>query len=150
MNAYPALPAFAMALAALFLKTTLTSTLQVLARFRSRRFVLPEDAALVGVRTQSAESAFVQRCAGVWRNDVENLPLFFALALTYVLLGGDAQSARLLFATYVTLRYAHTVMYLRGVQPWRAVCYLAGMLVSWVLAVRIVVLVMSETTLLQG
>lgn len=150
MNAYPALPAFAMALAALFLKTTLTSTLQVLARFRSRRFMLPEDAALVGVRPQSAESAFVQRCAGVWRNDVENLPLFLTLALTFVLLGGDAKSAQLLFAAYVVLRYAHTVIYLRGVQPWRAVCYLAGMLVSWVLAVRVVLLVMSETTLMQG
>jgi uncharacterized MAPEG superfamily protein len=145
VSAYPALPAFAMALTALFLKTTLTSMLQVVARFRSRRFMLPEDAALVGVRPQAAESVFVQRCAGVWRNDVENLPLFLALALTYVLLGGEAEPARVLFAVYVALRYAHTAIYLRGLQPWRAICYLAGMAVSWLLAVRIVLLVLSRT-----
>lgn len=143
MTAYPALPAFVMALIALFAKTTLTSLLQVVARLRSRRFLLPEDASLMGVRPQPSESPFVQRCAGVWRNDMENLPLFLALALTYVLLGASAESAASLFAIYVALRYAHTMIYLRGLQPWRAVCYLAGMTVCWVIAVRIVMMVLA-------
>lgn len=143
MNAYPALPVFAMTLAALFLKTTLTSFLQIATRFRSRSFTVPEDAAMVGVRPKEAEAPLVQRCASIWRNDVENLPLFLALALTYVLLGASKESAQLLFALYVAARYAHTVIYLRGLQPWRALSFLAGLLICWIIAVRIVMLLLQ-------
>lgn len=143
MNAYPALPVFAVALAALFLKTTLTSFLQIVTRFRSRSFTVPEDAAMVGVRPKEAEAPLVQRCASIWRNDVENLPLFLALALTYVLLGASKESAQLLFALYVATRYAHTVIYLRGLQPWRALSFLAGLLICWIIAARIVMLLLQ-------
>lgn len=141
MHAYPALPAFAVALVALFLKTTLTSMTQVISRIIAGTFLMPEDAALMRKRPVAAEAAFVQRCANVWRNDVENLPLFLVLALTYVLLGASLDSARTLFAAYVALRYLHTAVYLRGLQPWRALLYLSGMAVCWVIAVKIVMLV---------
>ncbi len=143
MHTYPALPAFAIALAALFFKTTLTSLVQVISRVVAGTFLIPEDAALMRKRPVTEEAAFVQRCANVWRNDVENLPLFLALALTYVLLGASLESARVLFAAYVVLRYAHTAVYLRGLQPWRAVLYLSGMAVCWVIAVKIVVQVLT-------
>ncbi len=135
---YPALPVFAIAVVALFVKVTLTSMVQVVCRFRSRAFLLPEDAALVRVRPQTAEAPFVQRCANVWRNDTENLPLFLVLALTYTLLGASLASAQWLFAAYVVLRYVHTLAYLRGLQPWRALLYMSGMLVCWIIAVRII------------
>lgn len=137
----PALPAFAMALVALFAKTTLTSVIQVVSRLRARTFLLPEDAALMRTRPVAAEAAFVQRCANVWRNDVENLPLFVALALTYVLLGAPAESAQWLFAAYVVLRYVHTIVYLRGLQPWRALAYIAGLVVCWMIAADVLMLV---------
>jgi glutathione S-transferase len=137
MTTYPALPAFALALIALFLKTTLTSMLQVAARFRARTFLLPEDAALARTKQCEAEAPFVQRCANVWRNDVENLPLFIALALAYVLLGAPLESAQWLFSVYVLLRYAHTVIYLRGLQPWRVLAYYGGLAVCWIIAIRI-------------
>jgi uncharacterized MAPEG superfamily protein len=143
VNTYPALPAFAFALVALFLKTTLTSVLQVTGRVRTRTVLLPEDAAMFGLRTKTAESPFVQRCTNVWRNDVENLPLFIALALTYVLLGASLESAQWLFGTYVLLRYAHTVVYLRGLQPWRVLVYYAGLTVCWVIAFRILLLALN-------
>lgn len=138
MSEYPAFPAFAMAVVALFAKVTLTSVLQVVCRFRSRAFLLPEDAALAGVRPQAAETPFVQRCASVWRNDTENLPLFLLLALTYTLLGASMASVQWLFTSYVVLRYLHTFAYLRGWQPWRALLYMAGMLVCWMIAVQLV------------
>ena len=134
---YPAFPAFATALVALFLKTSLTSALQVASRFRSRMFTVPEDAALLGIPPRLEESAFVRRCGNVWRNDAENLPLFLALALAYVLAGATPEDAGALFAAYVVLRYAHTIVYLRGLQPWRMVAYLLGMLVCWIIAARV-------------
>lgn len=140
---YPALPAFVLALAALFFKTTLTSVLQVTGRWRARSFVQPEDAALFGWQARDAEAPFVQRCGNVWRNDVENLPLFLALALSYVLLGAPAEAAGQLFAVYVVLRYAHTVVYLRGLQPWRALLYLSGLTVCWIIAFRCVSLALA-------
>lgn len=146
MSAYPALPVFILALVALFLKTTLTSVLQVTTRLRSRMFTIPEDAALMRVKVKQEEAAFVQRCASVWRNDVENLPLFLALALSYVLLGATPESAGTLFAAYVALRYAHTFAYLRGLQPWRALLYLGGMAVCWVLAAKILLLAIRLAT----
>jgi uncharacterized MAPEG superfamily protein len=137
MTSYPALPAFAIAAIALFLKVSLTSAAQVVARLRSRAFLLPEDAALMRVRTQAAEAPFVQRCANVWRNDSENLPLFLVLALTYTLTGASPAAAPWLFGAYVAVRYLHTAAYLRAAQPWRAILYLTGMLVCWIIAVRI-------------
>lgn len=134
LQLYPALPAFTLALVALFAKTTLTSVLQVLSRLRAGVFPIPEDARLLRRKPAEAEAPFVRRCANVWRNDTENLPLFLALALAYTLLGAPAALASQLFAAYVLLRYAHTIVFLLGLQPWRALLYLTGMGVCWVIA----------------
>lgn len=143
ISTYPALPAFALALVALFTKTSLTSVLQVVSRLRAGTFPIPEDARLMRKRPAEAEADFVRRCANVWRNDTENLPLFLALALAYVLLGATAESAQMLFGTYVVLRYAHTLIFLLGLQPWRAVLYLASMVVCWTIAVRSLMLALG-------
>lgn len=140
-STYPALPSFALALVALFTKASLTSALQVISRVRAGVFPIPEDARLMRKPLADAEADFVRRCANVWRNDTENLPLFLALALVYMLLGATSQSAQLLFGAYVGLRYAHTLVFLLGLQPWRAVLYLASMAVCWTIAVRSLLLV---------
>ena len=137
---YPALPAFTLALVALFTKTTLTSVLQVVSRVRAGVYPIPEDARLMRGRAADAEADFVRRCANVWRNDTENLPLFFALALAYALLGASAESATPLFGAYVLLRYVHTAVFLLGLQPWRTVIYLAGLAVCWMIAWRTLLL----------
>lgn len=144
---YPALPAYAIALVALFLKTTLTSALQVISRARSRAFLLPEDAAMMRTKVSASETLFVQRCAGVWRNDAENLPLFLVLALTWVLLGAPLGSAQVLFSLFVAIRYLHTVVYLRGLQPARTVCFLAGLVVCWIIATKIVYRLLADAAL---
>ena len=137
MSTYPAWQAFVCALLALFAKTTATSMLQVVSRLRARTFLLPEDAALLGVRPVPEEAAIVRRCAAVWRNDVENLPLFLALAFSWTLAGAGAVEAPLLFGAYVALRWLHTAAYLMGVQPWRAILYLGSLAVCWTIAVRL-------------
>lgn len=140
----PALPVFALALVALFAKTTLTSALQVVSRLRAGVFPIAEDARLMRKPPADAEADFVRRCANVWRNDTENLPLFIALALTYTLLGAPAAAAQALFGTYVLLRYLHTLVFLRGLQPWRAITYLVGLGVCWAIAVRSLLLAIDR------
>ena len=143
MQNYPALQLFALSLLALFFKTSLTSLLQILSRFGSGRFLLPEDAKLARTQVVASESFFVQRCANVWRNDVENLPLFLALALTYVLLGATRESVSWVFPVYVLIRYTHTTVYLLGLQPWRAILYLSGMAVCWTIAAKIIMKILA-------
>ncbi len=139
-----ALPAYTLALVALFVKTTLTSALQVISRLRSGVFPIAEDARLMGKAPAQAEADFVRRCANVWRNDTENLPLFMALGLTWVLLGATAEAGAMYFGAYVALRYVHTLVFLRGLQPWRALLYLAGLAVCWAIAVQCLVLVAAR------
>lgn len=143
MQHYPALQPFALALFALFLKTSVTSIAQVICRFRSGRYLMPEDAALVGRQAVASEAPLVQRFAYVWRNDVENLPLFLLLGFTYVLLGAARDSAGWLFGGYVLIRYLHTLIYLRGLQPWRTVLYLSGLAICWSIAVAILVKILA-------
>lgn len=143
MQNYPALQPFALALLALFLKTSVTSIAQVVSRFRSGRYLMPEDAALVGRQASTSEAPFVQRFAYVWRNDVENLPLFLLLAFSYVLLGAAREPASWLFGGYVLIRYLHTLIYLRGLQPWRTVLYLSGLALCWIIAGAILVKILA-------
>lgn len=141
MNTLPALPAFVVALSVLLLKATLLSAIQVAARARSREFTTPEDARLFGVAPAIRETPFVIRCGNVWRNDVENVPLFLAAALAFTLLGGDARSATWLFGSYVAIRILHTAVYLRGLQPWRAIAYLTSLAVLWTVIIKSMALI---------
>lgn len=108
----------------------------MLSRLRSGAFLIAEDARLMGRPPADTESDFVRRCANVWRNDTENLPFFLAIALTYVLLGASTAQAQVVFAAFVLLRFAHTAVFLLGLQPWRAVCYLSGLAVCWFIAAQ--------------
>lgn len=130
----PALGVWVWALLALLLKTTLTSLLQVLSRIKAGVFPIPEDARLMRRSPASQEAPLVARCAQVWRNDTENLPLFLAVSLAYCLLGASVASAQLWLGAYVLLRWVHTGVYLAGLQPWRALSYLAGLALCWGLA----------------
>ena len=129
MSTYPAWPAFVCALLALFIKTSATSVLQVVSRLRASTFLLPEDAAMLRVRPVPEEAALVRRCAAVWRNDVENLPLFLVLAFSWTLSGAGSFEAWLAFGVYAVLRWLHTGAYLMGLQPWRAIMYLGSLAV---------------------
>ncbi len=79
----------------------------------------------------------------MWRNDVENLPLFLVLALSWMLSGAGPVEAWLLFGLYVGLRWLHTGAYLAGLQPWRAILYLGSLAVCWTIAVRLAWRVMA-------
>lgn len=144
MLAYPAVPVLVFALCALFFKATLLSFVQVVARLKARTFLVPEDAKLMHVPVSDREHAFVVRCGNVWRNDLENIPYFLVAALTFTVLGGAASTAGWLFGGFVAMRYLHTAIYLRGLQPWRALAFLTGLTLTWVLVIADVSLVLNR------
>ena len=85
----------------------------------------------------SSESLRLQRIGSVWRNELENIPYFLILALTYVQLGCRRGSAAFYFGLFAMFRFIHTLAYLQGWQPLRLICYCGAGITSSVLAIHI-------------
>jgi uncharacterized MAPEG superfamily protein len=138
MEANLAWKAFSICLVLLFAKGLATSIYQARLRIKANAFVSPEDARLMRSRCINAESAQIQRVGAVWRNDLENIPYFLVLALTYVLLGCWPAGAPLYFGLFVLFRFSHTAAYLRRLQPLRFICYSGAVVISCILSGHII------------
>ena len=73
----------------------------------------------------------------IQRNDGENIPLFFAVGLVYVLSGATPFGAAVYCWTFTIARLVHTVVYTMHLQPWRALTYFVGYLAILGMAVQI-------------
>ena len=128
--ANPAFQTYALCAAILALKMLLSAVYTSVCRTRHRGFVNPEDAATFAPGTAASEQEHpaVAHALRIQRNDVENIPAFFAIGLAYVLLGASPFGAAVYLGTYTAARVLHTLAYMGRLQPWRAVCYLVGVL----------------------
>jgi uncharacterized MAPEG superfamily protein len=90
------------------------------------------------VAAAAAEHPAVAHALRVQRNDGENIPLFFAVGLIYVLSGATAFGAAVYCWTFTVARLVHTVVYLRHMQPWRALAYFTGYLCILGMATQII------------
>jgi len=126
----PAFRRYAWCTAILALKMILSAFYTSACRLRYRGFVNPEDAAAFARQRAASEQEqpAVARALRIQRNDVENIPAFFAVGLVYVLLGASPSGAAIYLGTYTTARVLHTAAYMAGLQPWRAICYGIGVL----------------------
>ena len=108
-------------------------------------FVNPEDAKRFGgegVTATSEEAPEVARGLRIQRNDLENIPLFFAIGLIYVLSGASVTGVIILCGLFTVARVIHTFVYAKGIQPARAICFGIGALCTLLMIFRIVVNVM--------
>jgi uncharacterized MAPEG superfamily protein len=99
-----------------------------IARTRTKATTNPEDAPMLGYTVRSDEPPEVQRVHRLHRNDMENIPAFFAIGLIYVLIGASAVAAQAYFITFTVARILHTVTYLAHLQPWRTITFTIGFL----------------------
>jgi prostaglandin-E synthase 1 len=97
------------------------------ARGRTKSFSNPEDAK-GDAKPDAADHPDVARVVRTHRNAVENIPMFFAIGLIYVLIGASATGAKAYFITFTAARVLHSVMQLKGLQPWRTIFYAIGSL----------------------
>lgn len=123
-----ALQAYALCVVVLFLKMFLVSCYQGYHRLRFVAFTNPEDAAVFRRVAQAAERPQVIRAAKVWANDLENIPLFFALGGLAVALEAATLPVLWLSVVFTVARVLHTLAYLRGLQPWRTLFYGIGVI----------------------
>lgn len=123
-----ALQVYALCVVVLFLKMFLVSCYQGYHRLRFVAFTNPEDAAVFRRITQAAERPQVIRAAKVWANDLENIPMFFALGGLAVALEAATLPVLWLSVVFTVARVLHTLAYLRGLQPWRTLFYGIGVI----------------------
>eukprot|EP01096_Ripella_sp_DP13-Kostka_P005923 TRINITY_DN206_c0_g1_i1.p1 TRINITY_DN206_c0_g1~~TRINITY_DN206_c0_g1_i1.p1 ORF type:complete len:146 (+),score=73.34 TRINITY_DN206_c0_g1_i1:67-504(+) len=131
----PVFRAFAISTSALVLKVLAMGPLTARHRFKNNTFANPEDAKTT--KGVVAVNADVERVRRAHLNDLENIPIFLAIAFVYVLIDPSPTTATYLFYTFVGARFIHTVSYLNELQPWRALAYFAGVISTVVMAIQI-------------
>lgn len=118
---------FALCVLVLFAKMLAISCYQGFFRLRYRAFTNPEDAGFFKRDALVHELSAVSRASRAWANDLENIPLFFALGGLCVALGTHGLATAWLFALFTVARVLHTLMYLGRRQPWRTLAYGVGL-----------------------
>jgi len=134
----PAFHTYAVCASILAVKMLLTGNYTSIIRMRNKGFVNEEDAKSFGGKATEQEHPAVAHALRIQRNDGENIPLFFAIGLLYVLDGASATGAWWYCWTFTIARLVHWVAYLNHLQPWRAICYFIGYLCIIGMVVHIV------------
>jgi uncharacterized MAPEG superfamily protein len=141
MLANPAFRTYALCTAILALKMLFSAVYTGTRRQAQRGYINPEDARVFGSGGATAapvEAPEVAHALRIQRNDIENIPAFFAVGLVYVLSGASAFGAAAYFWTYTLARIAHTFAYTRHIQPMRAICWIVGSLCVVGMTVQII------------
>jgi len=97
-------------------------------RGKTKTALNPEDAATVakGAQVTETDPPEVARVLRAHRNAEANIYPFLALGLVFVLLGGPAEHAKIIFGIFVGARWLHSFVYLAGKQPWRTLSFAIG------------------------
>ncbi len=134
----PAFRTYAVCACILAIKMLLTGNYTSLVRIRLKSFVNSEDAQALGGTSDEREHPAVAHALRIQRNDGENIPLFWAVGLVFVLDGGSANAVWWYSWTFTVARLVHWVAYLNHLQPWRAICYFIGYLCILGMALQVV------------
>ncbi len=127
----PAFRTYALCSAILALKMLYSAIYTGTSRQRHQGYVNAEDARVFGDAGASAnrdEAPQVAHALRIQRNDLENIPAFFAIAFIYVALGASPRGAAVYCWTFTVARVAHTIFYTNNIQPWRALSFVVGAL----------------------
>ena len=134
----PAFQTYATCSAILAIKMLLGGNYTTLMRMRNSGYVNTEDANTFGGTADEREHPAVAHALRIQRNDLENIPLFLAIGLIYVLSGASAFGAAAYCWTFTIARLVHTVVYTYHLQPWRAISYFVGYLAILGMALQLV------------
>jgi uncharacterized MAPEG superfamily protein len=69
------------------------------------------------------DSPRVKRLQAIHRNELESLPIFFAVSYAYILTVPPTLEVLFLFGLYTAARLAHTIFYAFGASPWRSIAW---------------------------
>jgi len=141
LQANPAFRSYALCAGILGLKMLGSAVYTGSRRQRHQGYINSEDAREFGgsgVAASDTEVGEVAHALRVQRNDLENIPLFFAVGLVYVLMGASHFWTALYCWTFTLARLAHTYFYVNHLQPGRARSYIVGAAVTALMILQIV------------
>jgi uncharacterized MAPEG superfamily protein len=92
-----------------------------------------EDGARYGAPVSELDPPAVARLLRAHRNAEATIYPFLLLGLVYVLAGGGAEIAAPIFTIFIVARIAHSIVYLRAMQPWRTITFAASLLAIFAL-----------------
>jgi len=127
----PAVRTYAVCTSILALKMLFSAVYTGTRRQKHAGYINAEDARVFGGGNSpvlAAESPEVAHALRIQRNDIESIPIFFAVGLVYALTVASPFGATVYFWTYTLARIVHTFAYTRHVQPLRAICWIVGSL----------------------
>jgi len=135
----PTFEIYAMCSAVLCLKMLSIGHYTGFLRIKAKAFLNPEDAEQFsdGTGLGTSEHPDVERGLRAHRNDLESTLPFFAIGLIYVLMGAKGTGAAILLVGFTTLRLLFSVFYLRGMQPFRSLTFMAAELCLLVMILQI-------------
>jgi uncharacterized MAPEG superfamily protein len=102
-------------------------------RARGGVAINPEDGARYGAPVSELDPPAVARLLRAHRNAEATIYPFLLLGLVYVLAGGGAAIAAPIFTIFIVARIAHSIVYLRAMQPWRTIAFAASLLAIFAL-----------------
>lgn len=111
-------------------------------RGKSKTAMNEEDVTQFGATLAEIDPPPVARVLRAHHNAQASIYPFLLLGLVFVLAGGAAGPAAIVFGIFTFARLAHSVTYLRGIQPWRTVSFVTGGLTTIALMLYIVWLIM--------
>ncbi len=112
-------------------------------RARSGVAINPEDGVRYSAPVRELDPPAVARILRVHRNAEAAIYPFLILGLIYVLLGGGASIAVPICAIFAAARIVHSIVYLRGLQPWRTISFAVSTLTLTALIVAILIAVLQ-------
>ena len=105
-----------------------------------------EDSARFGAPLEHLDPPAVARVLRAHANAQATSVPFLFLGLVFVLAGGSATVASILFGTFTASRLLHAYAYLAGKQPWRTIFFIASGLCILALMAAIVARLIAGAT----
>jgi prostaglandin-E synthase 1 len=134
----PGLVAYAVTLLVLSANLIVLWALSGAARNSAKAAINPEDAALFKAPLLAQDPPNVARVLRAHANAQATIYPFLFLGLTFVLVGGSARVAWIIFAVFTLARIAHSIIYLAAKQPWRTIAFAISGLALIALAVALI------------
>ena len=98
-----------------------------------------EDAGMFKVSVVELDPAPVARVLRAHRNAEANIYPFLILGLIYVLADGPYLPAVIIFTVFTLARILHSILYVRGGQPWRTISFTVGGIATLALMIALVI-----------
>ena len=125
---HAAFPTFVVCAALLVLKMIGVGHIVGITRIRRQAVLNPEDvdAFRTSEPARSEEHPDIARGLRAHRNDLESTLPFLAIGLPYLMTNPSASLASGLFIAFTLFRWVFSFFYLRAIQPWRSLSFIAG------------------------